>query len=113
MPDHTTPDEPSVVKAEPASMSELARLIVAALVALGVFEFDDAVLNTITLIVGGLISIVLTWWTRRTVTPSVKPRTDDGRPLVPAATRPGDPRPGDDPARRPDGPGGPTTPPAP
>ena len=97
MPDHTSPEDPGVLAAEPASITEVARLIVAALVALGVFEFDDTTWNTITLIIGGLISIGLTWLTRRKSTPLAKPRSDDGRPLVPA-------RPGDDPAR-------PTTPP--
>lgn len=84
MADHTARGEPALPAAEPASVSEIARLIVAALVALGVFELDDTTWNTITLIIGGLISIGLTAWTRRKVTPKAKPRTDEGVPLVPS-----------------------------
>ena len=84
MADHAAGSEPAVVKTEPAASTEIARLVVAALVALGVFEFDDATWNTITLVIGGLVSIGFSWWTRRTVTPTAKPKTDDGIPLVPA-----------------------------
>lgn len=90
MPEHTHPGGPTLVNAEPASVSEIARLIVAVLVTIGVLEVDDLTLNSITLALGGLLSIGLTWYTRRKSTPLAKPRTDDGRPLVPAPTRPGD-----------------------
>lgn len=101
MADHTTPDEPSVIAAEPASITEIVRLIVAALVAVGVIEVDDTTVSALILAIGGLISIGLTFWTRRKVSPLAKPRTDDGRVLVPAPVRPGESRPGDDPAYRP------------
>lgn len=84
MADHADPAEQPVTSTEPAVVTEITRLIVAALVALGVFQFDDATWDTITLILGGLISIGLSWWTRRKVTPTAKPKTDDGVPLVPA-----------------------------
>ncbi len=84
MADHSANSEPPVTAVEPASITEIARLIVAALVTLGVFEFDDTTWNTITLIIGGIISIVLTWWARRKVTPTAKPRSNQGAPLVPA-----------------------------
>ncbi len=90
MPEHTHPGGPTLVNAEPASVSEIARLIVAVLVTIGVLEVDDLTLNSITLALGGLISIGLTWWTRRKSTPIAQPRGEDGRPLVPAPTRPGD-----------------------
>ncbi len=58
MADHSANNEPPVTAVEPASITEIARLVVAALVTLGVFEFDDATWNTITLIIGGILSIV-------------------------------------------------------
>lgn len=95
MPDHSSPEEPSTLAAEPAGITEAIRLVVAALVAVGVFEVDDTTLNAIMLAIGGLVSIGLTFFTRRKSTPLAKPRTDDGRPLVPAPTRAGnDPAPG-------------------
>lgn len=103
MPDHTHPEEPSTLAAEPAGITEAIRLVVAALVAVGVFEVDDTTLNAIMLAIGGLVSIGLTFVTRRKSTPLAKPRTDDGRPLVPA-------RPGDDPARPATPPPGPVPP---
>lgn len=70
MADHTSSRGPTLVNVEPVSVSEVARLIVAVLVTIGVFNFDDATLNTIELIIGGLISIALTWWTRSKVGPT-------------------------------------------
>ena len=94
MAEHTHRQEPGTLAAEPAGITEAIRLVVAALVAVGVFEVDDTTLNAVMLAIGGLVSIGLTFFTRRKSTPLAKPRTDDGRPLVPAPTR----RPGNDPA---------------
>lgn len=69
MADDAGSTDASLVVAEPASVAEIARLFVAALVTIGVFNFDDATWNAITLIIGGLLSIGLTWWTRSKVRP--------------------------------------------
>lgn len=75
--------EPGVTAVEPAAIAEIARLVVAALVAVGVFEVDDATWNAITLVIGGLISVALTWWTRRRATPLAAPHNAAGAPLIP------------------------------
>lgn len=102
MADHASPEEPTLTNAEPVSVAEVARLVVAALVTVGVFNFDDATLNTITLVVGGLLSIGLTVWARMKVTPVAAPKTSDGQPLATPVPPPPTP---------PTAPPGPTTPP--
>lgn len=104
MADHKTPEDPGVISTEPVSVAEVARLIVAALVAVGVFNFDDATLNTITLLVGGLLSIGLTVWARKKVTPLAEPKTSDGLKLATPVPPPPTP---------PTAPPGPTAPPNP
>jgi hypothetical protein len=45
---------------EPAMYAEVARLVIAALVALGWVTVDDNTANTIVTLVGGILSVVLT-----------------------------------------------------
>ncbi len=54
------------------------------LVGTGWLTLDDAAVNTVVSVVGVIVSIMLTWWTGRKVTPLAKPRADDGTPLVPS-----------------------------
>lgn len=70
MADPTSSTDTSLVAVEPASVAELARLVVGILVTTGVFNFDDAMWNAITLIIGGLLSVGLTLWTRSRVSPA-------------------------------------------
>lgn len=90
MAEHASPTDPTLTSGEPVATAEIARIIVAVLASFGVVAENDAVLGTITGVVGGLISIALTVWARRKVTPTVAARDEDGKPLVPA---PGPPAP--------------------
>ncbi len=54
---------------EPAMYAEVARLVIAALVALGWVTVDDNTANTIVTLVGGILSVVLTVVVRSHVTP--------------------------------------------
>lgn len=78
-------DSSRLTTAEPAAVAEITRLIVAALVTLGVFQLDDAAWNAITLVIGGVISVALSWWTRKRATPVANPHNDAGAPLAPTA----------------------------
>lgn len=55
---------------EPAATAEVLRLVLLALVALGVVTIDHTALDAIIAAVGALASIALTAWTRSRVTPS-------------------------------------------
>lgn len=82
---HQLADTPSKTETEPAGLAELVRVLVALAVGAGWITTQEA--NTFTVgatALGVAVSVVLTWWTRRKVTPSSRPRTSDGTPLVPA-----------------------------
>jgi len=57
-------------KAEPVAVAEAVRLVLLALVALGVVTIDQTALDAIMAAVGALASIAVSAWTRRLVTPS-------------------------------------------
>lgn len=61
---------------EPAAYAELARLVIAALVALGWITVNNDTANTIATTVGTLLSIVLTIAVRQHVTPDTTRPTD-------------------------------------
>lgn len=88
MAEHAAPTEPPVTQTQPVGLAEVVRMIVLALVSAGWITVDDATVNTIVSVIGVAISIGLTWWTGRKVTPVAKPRTDEGVPLVPAPPGP-------------------------
>lgn len=95
MAQHQQPYEPPATKTQPVGLSEVVRMIVVALVGAGWITLDDATVNTVVSVIGVAISIGLTWWTGRKVTPVAKPRGSDGTPLVPAPEK----RLGEPPAR--------------
>ncbi|MGI8311900.1 hypothetical protein [Saccharopolyspora hattusasensis] len=82
---HQFSEEPHVTATEPATLAELVRLVIGLAVGAGWLTTKSANTWTVGATVLGLaVSVVLTWWTRRKVTPAARPRTDDGTPLVPA-----------------------------
>ncbi len=80
---HQQPDQPPATKTQPVTLAEAIRVVVVLLVGAGWLTLDDAAVNTIVSIVGVVMSIALTWWAGRKVTPLAKPRAGDGRPLAP------------------------------
>lgn len=84
MGEHASPANPTLTSREPVATAEIARLIVAVLASFGVVAENDAVLGTITGVVGGLISIGLTLWARRKVTPTAAAGDAGNAPPFPA-----------------------------
>lgn len=82
---HLDPGEPRLADAEPASLAEAVRVLLAALIGAGWLTIDSATVNWIVTVVGLLASVAATVWTRRRVTPVAAPKTAHGRPLAPAA----------------------------
>lgn len=79
------PQKPSKIHTEPAGFAELVRVLVALGVGAGWITNQEANGLTVGLTgLGVLVSVLLTWWTRRKVTPAARPRTADGTALVPA-----------------------------
>jgi hypothetical protein len=70
---------------EPAAYAELARLVIAGLVALGWVAVDNDAANTIATAVGALLSIVFTVAVRQVVTP-VQPAPPPRPPVPPSST---------------------------
>ncbi len=99
MPEHATDEKPSTVAAEPYASAEIARLIVAGLVALGVITLDDTALGVITGLIGAAISVGLSWWARRKSTPLAHPRNEHGTKLAPVVANPPSPGTGGSPPR--------------
>lgn len=84
---HQLVETPSKPDAEPAGVAELVRVLVGLAVGAGWITTQEA--NTWTVgatALGVAVSVVLTWWTRRKVTPAARPRTADGTPLIPVAS---------------------------
>lgn len=81
---HQQPNEPPATKTQPVGLAEVVRMVVVALVGAGWLTLDDAAVNTVVSVVGVVVSIGLTWWTGRKVTPLAKPRSSEGVPLVPS-----------------------------
>lgn len=82
---HQLADTPSAAQTEPAGLAELVRVVIGLAVGAGWITAQEA--NTWTVgatALGVVVSVVLTWWTRRKVTPAARPRDADGTPLVPA-----------------------------
>lgn len=80
---HHQPSEPSVTKTQPVGLAELVRMVVVLLVGVGWLTLDDAAVNTVVSVAGMIASIALTWWTDHKVTPTARPRSAEGTPLVP------------------------------
>lgn len=83
-PEHAATD-PGLLSTEPAAISEAIRYVAGILVAAGWLTISDGTLNTIITIIGALVSLGLTFWTRAKVTPVAKPVDPEGAPLVAAA----------------------------
>lgn len=57
---------------EPVAVAELVRVVLAALVTLGWVTLDEPAVMTVSTAVAGLVSLALSWWARRRVTPTAK-----------------------------------------
>lgn len=57
---------------EPAQYAELARSILLALVGVGWLTLDEPTVNTVSTVVAGVVSVVLTRFVRKSVTPTAK-----------------------------------------
>ncbi len=84
---HQQPEQPPATKTQPVSLAEAVRVVVVLLVGAGWLTLDDAAVNTVVSVVGVLVSVGLTWWTGRKVTPLAKPRSSEGVPLVPSSEK--------------------------
>lgn len=81
---YQNPADPTAAQTEPASLAELVRVLIGIAVGAGWITTQEA--NTVTIgatALGVAVSVALTWWTRRKVTPAARPRADDGTPLAP------------------------------
>lgn len=57
---------------EPAKWAELVRSILLALVGVGWLTLDEPTVNTVSTVVAGVVSVVLTKFVRKSVTPTAK-----------------------------------------
>lgn len=57
---------------EPAKYAELVRSILLALVGVGWLTLDEPTVNTVSTVVAGVVSVVLTRFVRKSVTPTAK-----------------------------------------
>lgn len=57
---------------EPAQYAELVRSILLALVGVGWLTLDEPTVNTVATVVAGVVSVVLTRFVRKSVTPTAK-----------------------------------------
>jgi hypothetical protein len=64
-----TPTTTKLRDVEPAALAEALRLVLVALVALGWITLDEEAIAAVVSAVAGALSIGLTIWTRRKVTP--------------------------------------------
>lgn len=58
-----------LAKLEPAAVAEAARMVLAALVAVGWLALDDVAINTVVTAVSAVLSVMLTVFVRKNVTP--------------------------------------------
>lgn len=68
---------------EPAAYAELARLVIAVVVALGWITVDNGAANVIASAIGTIVSVVLTIAVRQAVTPVTTRPSDDHSPASP------------------------------
>lgn len=87
----TKTTDPSVISTEPVAVSEVVRYIAGILVATGWLTISDDTLNIIITVVGALLSLAMTIWTRKSVTPVAEPHNTAGNPLVPLVNAGGTP----------------------
>lgn len=57
---------------EPAKWAELVRSILLALVGVGWLALDEPTVNSVSTVVAGVVSVVLTKFVRKSVTPTAK-----------------------------------------
>ena len=66
-PEYSNPKPGSPVAREPVAIADAVKALAAIGAAFG-WAMDDAVVSTITTVVSGVVFLVATFWTRRTVT---------------------------------------------
>jgi len=76
---------PGLVSTQPVALTSAVQAVLAAAVAAGWVALDSTAVAAVASGVAGLIWLLLTLFTRSKVTPTARPRDEQGQPLTPDA----------------------------